>query len=582
MNNRLVERYDSSILPNELTKAYLVMKDGTYIESEVVNISSHGMRVNIFILSNLIEIPQKKETIKVALLSDQIVFSGLCVYSDIGPDGSAGIGIYFYCPNEQNKLHKMLKEILSLFDFKHDSDSKDKTPSKTKVFTQQEWEEFVQKFRNSDDPNLLTETGYEEYASQFNNTLVNVASQRVFIHASHMTKIVEETFENDEHLTGVIIIDEDEEQLLGMISRKRFMELYSKPFRKELHHNKPLKLLVKDNFDTPLCLDETDNVDYAVRIALSRPKELMYEPIVVRAKQGAMKLIDTQVLLLRLTKVYEIQSMELQETLDRVKQLNTQLEESQERILESLNCASVIQESILPRNELFDRLFSEWFILYRPRDIVGGDLYWLREVNGLVLLAVIDCTGHGVPGAFMTMTVNSILNHIVDTICSDDPALILSEMNRMLQQTLHLRRGGDSMVDAGLDIILCCIDPDQHKVTYAGAGLALYIFADNELCEIKGGRSGIGFSGNDLDYVYTNHVLDSCAGAIFYAPTDGFLDENGGTKGFGFGRGRFKAMVKQHAHHPLKRQREFFEQTLAEWRGARNQRDDITMVGFRL
>lgn len=415
-----------------------------------------------------------------------------------------------------------------------------------------------------------------------NNTLAHVASQSVLIHASHMTKVVEETFEDDEHLIGVIIINNDGEQLLGMVSRKRFMEFYNKPFRKELHHNKPVKLIVKDNFDTPLCLDETDNVDYAVRIALSRPKELMYEPIVVRNGQGALKLIDTQVLLLRLTNVYELQSMELLETLSRVNQLNAQLEESRERILESLNCASVIQESILPRNELFDRLFSEWFILYRPRDIVGGDLYWLRELNGFTLLAVIDCTGHGVPGAFMTMTVNSVLNHIVDTVRCDDPALILSEVNREIQKTLHLRRGGDSMVDAGLDIVLCCVNHDQQKVTYAGAGLALYVFADNEVQEIKGCRAGVGYSGNDPDYRYTNHILDIGAGTIFYALTDGFLDENGGTKGFGFGRERLKAMVKCHAKQPLMRQKEYFEQTLVEWRGARNQRDDITMVGFRL
>jgi serine phosphatase RsbU (regulator of sigma subunit) len=280
--------------------------------------------------------------------------------------------------------------------------------------------------------------------------------------------------------------------------------------------------------------------------------------------------------------VHERQSLELKETLSKVNQLNTQLEESQQRTLESLNCASVIQESILPRKELLDQLFSEWFTLYRPRDIVGGDLYWLRAINGNILIAVIDCTGHGVPGAFMTMTVNSVLNHIVDTICFDDPARILVEMNRILQETLHLRSDGDSMVDAGLDIILCCIDTEQQKLTYAGAGLSLYLFVYDELHDIKGDRSGIGYSGSDLAYRYTNHIMNIGAGATFYAPTDGLFDENGGAKGFGFGRERFKKMIKTYANHPLKRQMEYFEQTLAEWRGFRNQRDDITMVGFRL
>ncbi|MBV5339112.1 MAG: SpoIIE family protein phosphatase [Deltaproteobacteria bacterium] len=272
---------------------------------------------------------------------------------------------------------------------------------------------------------------------------------------------------------------------------------------------------------------------------------------------------------------------QLDESMQKLTVANRRLEESQTRIQESLNCAKVIQSSILPRNEQFDRLFSDWFALYRPCDIVGGDLYWLREIDGHILLAVIDCTGHGVPGAFMTMTVNSVLNHIVDTICSDNPARILSEMNRVLQETLHLRLDNNSMVDAGLDMVVCCIDPAKRRLTYAGAGLSLYIFADDGLCEIKGDRAGIGYSSSEPGLTFTNHVRDLGAGTICYAITDGFLDEGGGSRGFGFGRQRFKEMVERYADHPLRRQQGLFEQTLDEWRGSRKQRDDITVVGFR-
>jgi serine phosphatase RsbU (regulator of sigma subunit) len=182
----------------------------------------------------------------------------------------------------------------------------------------------------------------------------------------------------------------------------------------------------------------------------------------------------------------------------------------------------------------------------------------------------------------MTMTVNSVLNQIVDTICADDPARILSEMNRILQETLHLRLDNKSMVDAGLDMVVCCIDPDTRKLICAGAGLSLYISADGELCEIKGDRAGIGYSSSDPEFTFTNHVHDIGLETVCYAITDGFLDEGGGDKGYGFGRQRFKEMVKRHADHPLQRQKELFEQTLDEWRGARKQRDDITLVGFRL
>lgn len=153
------------------------------------------------------------------------------------------------------------------------------------------------------------------------NTLAEVESQSILIKTNQMAKKVEETFDDNPELAGVIIIDEDDGQLLGMISRRRFMELYSKPFRKDLYNKKPLKLLVKYNFDTPLCLRDSDEIDHAVRIALTRSHDEIYEPIVVRSSTGEVKLIHMQVLLLELARVHERQSRELRETLSRVKQL---------------------------------------------------------------------------------------------------------------------------------------------------------------------------------------------------------------------------------------------------------------------
>jgi len=414
------------------------------------------------------------------------------------------------------------------------------------------------------------------------NTLATLPAQSVLVATNQMAKAVEDAFNLDANLIGVIIIDALSGKLVGMVSRKRFMELYSKPFRKELYGKKSLKVIVESDFDAPLCLDETDKIDHAATMGLSRPVDQMYEPIVVRGGNGSLKLVDTHALLLELAKVHERQSMELQETLSHVKQLNDQLEESQKRILESLDYASVIQEAILPRKDLFNQLFKEWFTLYQPRDIVGGDLYWLRAIDGTVLLAVIDCTGHGVPGAFVTMIANSVLNHIVDTVCFDDPARILAEMNQVLHKTLHLRCDGDSTVDAGLDIVLCCIDIKRRELTYAGAGLSLFIVVDGELSEIRGGRAGIGYSGSNPDYRYTNQRRALGGAATLYATTDGFFDQSGGPLGFGFGRERFKEMVAQHAHLPVEEQRRHFGRTLAQWRGERDQRDDVTVVAVSL
>ena len=174
---------------------------------------------------------------------------------------------------------------------------------------------------NCGDDGMIGETVKEQCGVRSENTLATVTSQRVLIKTSHMAKKVEETFEDNPDLAGVIIIDEDDGQLLGMISRRRFMEMYSKPFRKELYNKKPLKLLVKYDFDAPLIMDETESIDHAVRCALSRPRDQMYEPVVVQEAVGGYSLIDMQILLFELARVHERQSVELREMLSRVKQL---------------------------------------------------------------------------------------------------------------------------------------------------------------------------------------------------------------------------------------------------------------------
>lgn len=261
---------------------------------------------------------------------------------------------------------------------------------------------------------------------------------------------------------------------------------------------------------------------------------------------------------------------------------NQQLEASQARIMESLLYARVIQASILPDPRLLDQYFAEWCVLYRPCDIVGGDLYWVREAaDGGLLVAVLDCTGHGVPGAFMTMTVNSVLNHIVDTLCSDDPGRMIQELNRLLQDTLRLRQTGESLVDAGLDIGLCRIDKDRHHLTFAGAGISLYLGQNGLIREVKGERKWVGYSGSDQRFVFKNNQIPMDSATCWYMTTDGYLDEGGGPKGYGFGTGRFRELLTQLHGLDLQRQQENLAQTLDTWRGTRKQRDDITVLAFR-
>ncbi len=265
----------------------------------------------------------------------------------------------------------------------------------------------------------------------------------------------------------------------------------------------------------------------------------------------------------------------VRERTDALSAANRQLEDSQQRITDSISYARMIQSSILPDREALERSLGEHFVLYRPKEPVGGDFYYLREFSGHFLVAVIDCTGHGIPGAFMTMTVNSVLNHVVDVLCNDDPSRILSELNRVMRSTLHLRD-----VDAGLDISVCLVDRNAQRLVYAGAGLNLYV-AEKGVKEVRCNHQRVGYKGSRLDYHYANHELYLAAGACCYLTTDGLLDEPGGDKGFGFGTERFKAMLADHAHLAMHSQQHEIERVLGDYRGGNRQRDDMTLIGFR-
>lgn len=256
---------------------------------------------------------------------------------------------------------------------------------------------------------------------------------------------------------------------------------------------------------------------------------------------------------------------------------NRMLEDSRQKIMESIAYARMIQSSILPGEDMLRRCLGDYFVLYRPKEVVGGDFYHLREFEEHFLLSVIDCTGHGVPGAFMTMTVNAVLNHVIDAVCNDNPAKILANLNRMMRDNLRL-----SDVDAGLDISLCMVERRKGRLIHAGAGLPLTVVAGGDVRELRGDRQRIGYRGSRPDYEYSNHELILAAGDRCYLTSDGLFDEPGGDKGYGFGRQRFHDALTSCAHLDMSGQAEALARILDNYRGEHPQRDDITLLGFSL
>jgi serine phosphatase RsbU (regulator of sigma subunit) len=269
------------------------------------------------------------------------------------------------------------------------------------------------------------------------------------------------------------------------------------------------------------------------------------------------------------------------ERTEELRSSNAMLAESNRSILESIRYARMIQVSLLPEEETIRRRTADFFAIYRPRDIVGGDFYFFREAGENFVISVIDCTGHGVPGAFMTMTANAVLGHVLDAVGREDPALILGELNRRMQEVLH-QEPGDGLIDNGLDIGLCWCSPGERKVVFAGARMELYHVSGGALASVSGDRQPIGYRASDPGFSYTNHAIIFEPGTCFYLATDGILDQSGGPKGLGLGRKRFNECLAALSGLSAEERKAAIENELARYQGGYPQRDDITVIGFRL
>jgi phosphoserine phosphatase RsbU/P len=256
---------------------------------------------------------------------------------------------------------------------------------------------------------------------------------------------------------------------------------------------------------------------------------------------------------------------------------NQEMALAQKKIGDSIDYASLIQRSILPNRELLNLLGEHHAVLWRPRDVVGGDFYIFRNQGGKCLFGVVDCAGHGVPGALMTMLAHAALDQAINDCGLGDPAAVLLRTDEIIRSMLGDSRESQALA-TNMDVGLALVDLDQRLVTFAGAKIALYYSDGVEVSQIPGARRALGDKRRGL---YANHRLPLQSGQTFYLCTDGFLDQAGGEEGFGFGNGRFADMLRQHAGLPLAEQSEAFSSTLAAYQGEYPQRDDITMLCFR-
>ncbi|MDH4129189.1 MAG: SpoIIE family protein phosphatase, partial [Spirochaetota bacterium] len=259
---------------------------------------------------------------------------------------------------------------------------------------------------------------------------------------------------------------------------------------------------------------------------------------------------------------------------------NNKLTYYNKEITDSINYAKHIQSSILPDHKTLENSLKEYFILYKPRNIVGGDLYFYKNVNNSQLIAVADCTGHGVPGAFMTLIVSSALNHIVDKY--QNPAQILKELNINIRKQLHQHNKTDFLSDDGLDIAICQITANKKSLIYAGAQFPMAYCKNNQVFMLKGDKQNVGYIRSKEDFEYINHEILLEGNEIFYLCSDGLFHQNGTNNRYPFGKKRYTQFLLEHHNLPLSRQKQLIEDLFLIYQGDAPQRDDLVLFGFKI
>jgi serine phosphatase RsbU (regulator of sigma subunit) len=282
-----------------------------------------------------------------------------------------------------------------------------------------------------------------------------------------------------------------------------------------------------------------------------------------------------------LEKLVRERTIEVVAQKEEIEKNRDEIERNVKNITDSIKYAKRIQRAIFPTNVDIKKLLPESFVFFRSKGIVSGDFYWVEKKDDKVLFAAVDCTGHGVPGAFMSLVANNLLNQAITEHGLTKPAAILDEVNSGLTNTLH-QTYEESSVKDGMDIALCALDSKKMILEYAGAYNPVFIVRKGELIEAKGNKFPIGvFVGEKLKK-FTNHEIKLEKGDSIYVFSDGFADQFGGPFAKKFKKREFKNMLLRIGHLPMNEQIKEIEKTLEDWQGSNEQVDDIVVFGVRV
>lgn len=264
---------------------------------------------------------------------------------------------------------------------------------------------------------------------------------------------------------------------------------------------------------------------------------------------------------------------------EEVERQSRKVVELYKNVTDSIRYAKRLQESILPPERRIKEMLPETFVYYRPKDIVSGDFYWFERIDDKVVFAAVDCTGHGVPGAFMSLIGHNGLNQAAKERNRSRPSEVLADLNRIAYEALHKDRE-QYMVRDGMDMALCSYDPARGVLEYAGANCPLYIVREGQVLPFAPDKNAIGSF--DLNgHAFTDHRIRLQRGDMVYIFSDGYADQFGGPRGKKFLYRRFRELLVEISGQTADQQRNLLNDAFNAWRGAHEQVDDILVIGMR-
>lgn len=265
----------------------------------------------------------------------------------------------------------------------------------------------------------------------------------------------------------------------------------------------------------------------------------------------------------------------------KIEQQKEELTLKNKNITDSINYARRIQLAMMPSAKIFKKLFPDSFVLHMPKDIVSGDFYWINKINNRIFFSAVDCTGHGVPGAFMSIIGVELFRRITEIENIYTPAEVLNSLSKNFDRVF-----GDveeMKLRDGMDLSFCSIGPDFTSMEFSGAFNPLYIIRDSSIIEVKGDRQSVGvIHEGEEKRSFTNHVLPLQDQDLIYIFTDGFADQFGGPEGKKYKYRRFRHLLLALHQLPMEKQEDFLRKSINEWKGNMDQVDDILVIGIRI